>query len=109
MTGRKTTFKEILSANELVSGASVYLSYTGYWLPDMQKARVFLDSEQNERDQQMVLAQNSSRLISVESVRIKHNKGRIEPIRLRDRIRESGPSSPRQSPQKTEVGDHVSL
>jgi len=109
MTSKKITFKEILSANELVSGASVYLSYAGHWLPEMQKARVFLESEQAERDRQMALAQNSSRLISLERVRIKHCKGRIVPYRLRDKIRASGPSSPRQSPQKTEAGDHVSL
>jgi len=111
MTDRKITSnsKEILSANELVSGASVYLSYAGHWLPDMQKARVFLESEVVERDRLMELAQNSFRLISLEIVRIKHEKGRIVPVRLRDRIRESGPSSPRQSPQKTEVGDHVSI
>ncbi len=109
MTRETTSFKEILSANELVSGASVYLSYAGHWLAEMQKARVFLESEQDERERVMELAQNSSRLISLERVRVKHCKGRIVPCRLRDKIRASGPSSPRQSPQKTEAGDHVSL
>ncbi|VAW19792.1 hypothetical protein MNBD_ALPHA12-669 [hydrothermal vent metagenome] len=109
MTGKNIITKEILSANELISGASVYLSYAGHWLPEMQKARVFLESEKDERDRQLVLAENSCRLISLEIVRVKHSKGRIVPYRLRDRIRASGPSSPRLLPQKTRASDHVSL
>ena len=109
MTGKKITIKEIITANELVSGASVYLSYAGHWLPEMQKARVFLESEQDERERQMEKAENSTRLISIETVRVVHRRGRIEPLRLREKIRASGPTTPRHRPQQILVGDHVSL
>ncbi len=109
MSKKQITIKEIITANELVSGASVYLSYAGHWLPDMQKARVFLESEQNDRDRQIEKAQNSARLISIENVRVIHRQGRIEPLRLREKIRATGPTTPRQRPQQILAGDHVSL
>lgn len=109
MSKKQIAGKQIISANELVSGACVYLSYAGYWLADMQKARIFLESEQNERDHQIEKAQNSARLISVENVRVIHRQRRIEPLRLRDKIRADGPTAPLQRPQKTLAGDHVSL
>ncbi|MGN6684489.1 MAG: DUF2849 domain-containing protein, partial [Devosia sp.] len=36
---------EILTGNELVSGATVYLSRTGQWVEDLQQARIFLKEE----------------------------------------------------------------
>jgi len=109
MSEKQITVKEIITANELVSGASVYLSDAGHWLPEMQKARVFLDSEHSELERQIEKAQNSTRLISLETVRVVHRQGRIEPLRLREKIRATGPTTPRQRPQQILAGDYVSL
>jgi len=109
MSQKPITIKEIITANELVSGASLYLAHSGHWLPDMHKARIFLESEQDERDLQIEKAQNSGRLISIEAVRVIHRRGRIEALRLREKIRAQGPTSPRHRPQTTLADDHVSL
>ncbi len=109
MSEKPITIMEIITANELVSGASLYLSNSGRWLPDMQKALVFASGEKDQIERQIARAQTSGRLISVEKFAVTRRQGRIEAVRLRERIRAQGPTSPRHRPQTTLAGDHVSL
>src|SRR5690606_12626288 len=41
---------EILTGNELMSGATVYLDRDGKWVEELQQARVFLKEEAEARD-----------------------------------------------------------
>ncbi len=109
MSEKPITIMEIITANELVSGASLYLSGSGRWLPDMQKALVFTPDEKGEMERQIARARNSTRLISVEKFAVTRRQGRIEAVRLRENIRAQGPTSPRHRPQTTQAQDHVSI
>ena len=99
---------EIVTANELLSGAVVYVDDSGHWQPDINKARVFETVE--ARDSVIAAANATGRLISVEAERVAVEDGKIVPARLRERIRAEGPTAP-YGPERQvlEEGDHVSL
>lgn len=99
----------ILTANELNSGATVYLAASGEWLKDIQQARVFAEAEAAERDALADKARADHRLIGVELEAAAVDGARVVAERLREQIRAGGPTSPRQGPQPLAEGDHVSL
>ena len=53
---------EILTGNELISGASVYLDARGIWVEDLQAARLFSKEETAERDGSGLAEQLRARL-----------------------------------------------
>jgi hypothetical protein len=85
---------EILTGNELLSGATVYLDASGIWVEDLQAARVFSKDEVAERDAAIAATKGTGRVISVEVEEISQTDGRILPKRLRERIRAAGPTAP---------------
>lgn len=86
--------KEILTGNELTSGASVYLSVTGEWVEPLQAARLFSKEEAAERDAALAATKAGGRVISLEIEEVDEVGGRIVPRRLRERIRAAGPTAP---------------
>lgn len=85
---------EILTGNELTSGATVYLDVKGDWVEDLQAARLFSKEEANERDAAVVATKGTGRIISLEIEEVEQVGGRIVPKRLRERIRAAGPTAP---------------
>ena len=67
---------EILTGNELMSGATVYLSKTGEWVEELQQARVFLKEEADARDAAIAATRKTLRINSLE----------IETVTLRDGV-----------------------
>ncbi len=105
---------EILTANELISGATVYFLVDGDWGAQIDRARVFSNEETPERDRVVAQAEASGALISIESENVRVNGGRVVANRLRERIRAQGPTAPRHRPQKPDIHHaveftHVSL
>ncbi len=105
---------EILTANELISGATVYFLVDGDWGADIDRARVFSGEDTTEQDRVVVQAEASGVLISVESETVRVKGGSVVAHRLRERIRAEGPTAPRHRPQKPDIHQavefaHVSL
>lgn len=85
---------EILTGNELTSGATVYLDGRGNWVEDLQAARLFSKDEQAERDGALAATKATGRVISLEIEEVEQVEGTIVPKRLRERIRAAGPTAP---------------
>jgi hypothetical protein len=85
---------EILTGNELTSGATVYLDASGAWVEDLQAARVFGKDEAAERDAAVVATKGTGRILSLEIEEVTLEQGVITPKRLRERIRAAGPTAP---------------
>lgn len=85
---------EILTGNELISGATVYLDKHNNWVEDLQAARVFAKDEAAERDAALAATKAGGRVISLEIEEVTQEGGRIVPKRLRERIRAAGPTAP---------------
>ena len=105
---------DIITANELISGATVYYLGKDNWGPDIDQARVFTKEEAQLRDETIRRGDASGRLISVAWERVEVTGGRVLAKRLRERIRAGGPTSPAQLPQlagasPTGIFRHVSL
>lgn len=106
---------EILTGNELISGATVYLDRSGNWGADLQAARLFAGDESAERDAALAASRASGRIISLDIEEISQEGGRIVPRRLRERIRAAGPTAPLslngQAHERQHLGDdgHVSI
>lgn len=100
---------EILTGNELLSGATVYLDRNGRWVEDLQAARVFLPEEAEARDAAMVATKATMRIISLETESVALQDGRIVPARLREQIRAEGPTAPRFERQHLDEDSHVSI
>ena len=101
---------EILTANELISGAVVYLDATGKWQPDINSARIFRNEEEAARNSAVTAAKATGRLISIEVEMVALVGGRVIANRLRERIRADGPTAP-YGPKRQTLGEdgHVSL
>lgn len=103
---------EILTANELVSGAVVYLDADGNWQQDIDKARLFGDgeAEAESRDAVIAAANATGRLVGIEVEKVEIVDGKVVAQRLRERIRATGPTAP-YGPERQELGEdgHVSL
>jgi Protein of unknown function (DUF2849). len=85
---------EILTGNELISGATVYLDAAGRWVEDLQAARLFAKTEAAERDAALAATKAGGRIISLEIEEVEQAGGQIVPKRLRERIRAAGPTAP---------------
>jgi hypothetical protein len=106
---------EILTGNELISGATVYLDANGVWVEDLQSARVFAKEQMAERDAALAATKATGRVISLEIEEVLQDGGTIVPKRLRERIRAAGPTAPLtlhgQAYERQHLGDdgHVSI
>lgn len=100
---------EILTGNELLSGATVYLDREGRWVEDLQQARLFLAEEKEAREAAIAATAKTGRILSVETEKVTLVEGKVVPDRLRERIRATGSTSPVFDRQKLGEGDHVSI
>ena len=100
---------DILTGNEVMSGATVYLTKTGEWVEELQQARVFLKEEAEARDAAIVATKKTMRINSLEVETVTLKDGVIVPDRIRERIRAEGPTAPRFDRQHLDKDGHVSI
>jgi len=100
---------EILTGNEVMSGATVYLTKTGEWVEELQQARVFLKEEAEARDAAIAATKKTMRINSLEVETVTLKDGVIVPDRIRERIRAEGPTAPRFDRQHLDKDGHVSI
>ncbi len=100
---------EILTGNEVMSGATVYLDRDGQWVEELQKARVFLKEEVEDRDAAIAATKKTMRINSLEIETVTLRDGAISPDRIRERIRAEGPTAPRMDRQHLDKDGHVSI
>lgn len=100
---------EILTGNELLSGATVYLDRNGNWVEDLQQARLFGKDDAEARDTAIAATKATMRICSLEIETVQLRDGVIYPDRIRERIRAEGPTAPRFDRQHLAEGDHVSI
>jgi hypothetical protein len=100
---------EILTGNELLSGATVYLDRGGNWVEELQAARVFAKDESEARDAAIAASKQTLRIVSIEIETVKLVDGVIVPDRIRERIRAEGPTAPRFDRQHLDEDGHVSI
>jgi len=100
---------ELLTGNELMSGATVYLSKTGEWVEDLQQARLFGKDEAEARDAAIAATKKTMRINSLEIETAAIRDGVIYPDRIRERIRADGPTAPRFDRQHLDRDGHVSI
>jgi hypothetical protein len=100
---------EILTGNELMSGATVYLDRDGRWVEALQQARVFSKEEAEARDAAIAATKKTMRINSVEIETVTLKDGVIHPDRIRERIRAEGPTAPRFERQHLDEDGHVSI
>lgn len=85
---------EIVTANELLSGAVIYLGKDGAWYSGLDQARLFGPDDVAERDALIEKARASGRIVGVEIEKVSTENGTVIPNRLRERIRANGPTAP---------------
>lgn len=100
---------KILTGNELLSGATVYLDAQGRWIEDLQAARVFANDEAEALDAALAATKATGRVVSLESEDVELRDGVIHPLRIRERIRAEGPTAPRFERQHLAEDEHVSI
>ena len=100
---------DILTGNEVMSGATVYLARTGEWVEELQQARVFLKEEAEARDAAIAASKKTMRINSLEIETVTLKDGEIIPDRIRERIRAEGPTAPRFDRQHLDKDGHVSI
>ena len=100
---------DILTGNELLSGATVYLNRANEWVEELQQARVFLKEEAETRDAALAATKKTMRIVSLEIETVTLRDGTIHPDRIRERIRAEGPTAPRFERQHLGKDDHVSI
>lgn len=100
---------EILTGNELMSGATVYLDREGRWVEDLQQARLFGKEEAEARDVAIAATKKTMRVVSLEVETVTLRDGQVYPDRIRERIRAEGPTAPRFDRQHLDEDGHVSI
>ena len=100
---------EILTGNELLSGATVYLDRDGNWVEELQAARLFGKEEGEARDAALAATKKTLRIVSLEIETVKLVDGLIVPDRIRERIRAEGPTATRFDRQHLDEDGHVSI
>jgi len=100
---------EILTGNELISGATVYLDAEGRWVEGLQNARLFAADDAEARDAAIAATKKTLRIISLETEKVSVVDGAIVPDRLRERIRAKGPTAPVFDRQHLYEDGHVSI
>ena len=103
------TIMEILTGNELMSGATVYLDRDGHWVEELQQARVFLAEELEAKEAAIAATKKTLRINSLEVETVSLRDGAIYPDRIRERIRAEGPTAPRFDRQHLDEDGHVSI
>ena len=88
---------EILTGNELLSGATVYLDRDGNWVEDLQQARLFGPEDKEAKEAAIAATKATMRINSLETETVTLREGVIHPDRIRERIRAEGPTTPRVS------------
>jgi hypothetical protein len=101
--------KQILTGNELLSGAAVYLDAQGVWIEDLQAARLFDKEAREEINDALARSKATGRIVSLEVEDVSVEDGRIVPVRLRERIRAAGPTTPAFERQHLGEDGHVSI
>ena len=84
--------KQILTANDLLTGAVVYRDQSGGWSGDINAAQVF-PSIESAAHSLAVLANDETHVVGVESIGV-HLKDEAgpEPVSFREQLRLRGPS-----------------
>ena len=100
---------EILTGNELLSGATVYLDREGRWVEDLQQARLFGPEDKDAKEAAIAATQATARILSLETETVNIVDGRIVPDRIRERIRAEGPTAPVFPRQPLDEDGHVSI
>ena len=100
---------EILTGNEVMSGATVYLAKNGAWVEELQRARLFSKDEAAARDEAIAATKKTMRINSLEIETVQVKDGVIIPDRIRERIRAEGPTTPRFERQHLDEDGHVSI
>ena len=100
---------KILTGNELLSGAAVYLDSEGRWVEGLQGARVFGKDEGEALEAAIAATKATGRVISIETEDVEMRDGTIHPNRIREHIRAVGPSAPRVGRQHLAEDEHVSI
>jgi hypothetical protein len=100
---------EILTGNELTSGATVYLDRDGNWVEELQAARLFGPDEAEARDAAIAATKATLRINSIEIETATLRDGTLVPDRLRERIRAEGPTMPVFERQHLDEDGHVSI
>ncbi|HTJ58628.1 MAG TPA: DUF2849 domain-containing protein [Devosiaceae bacterium] len=100
---------EILTGNELISGATVYLDPQGNWVEDLQQARTFGSGDKAERDEAVAKTKATMRILSIEIEKVVLKDGQLYPERLRERIRATGSTTPVFDRQHLTEDGHVSI
>ncbi len=100
---------EILTGNELLSGATVYLDAEGRWVEELQAARLFGKDEAEARDAAIAATKKTQRINSIEIETVKLIDGNVVPDRLRERIRATGSTAPVFDRQHLDEDGHVSI
>jgi hypothetical protein len=100
---------DILTGNELMSGATVYLDRNGDWVEDLASARLFGPDETAARDQAIAKTKATLRILSLEIETVAVVDGQIVPDRLRERIRALGATTPVMDRQHLDEDGHVSI
>ena len=100
---------DILTGNELISGATVYLDRQGNWVEELTEARVFLPEEKEARDAAIAATKATMRINSLEIETVTLSDGVIHADRLRERIRAKGPTAPVFDRQHLGEDGHVSI
>jgi len=103
------TIMEILTGNELMSGATVYLDRDGHWVEELQQARLFLAEELEAKEAAIAATKKTLRINSLEVETVTLRDGAIYPDRIRERIRADGPTAPRFDRQHLDEDGHVSI
>jgi hypothetical protein len=100
---------DILTGNELTSGATVYLDRNGAWVENLQAARLFDKDAAEARDAAIAASKATGRIVSIEIEQVSLVDGEIVPTRLRERIRAAGPTAPVFERQHLGEDGHVSI
>ena len=100
---------EILTGNELLSGATVYLDRDGNWVEGLQQARLFAKEDAADKEAAIEATKATGRINSIEIETVEVVEGAIVPDRLRERIRAQGPTAPVMDRQHLGEDGHVSI
>ena len=100
---------EILTGNELLSGATVYLDRDGNWVEDLQQARLFGPDEKDAKEAAIAATKATMRINSLETETVTLSAGYIPPAPNPARRRADGPTTPRFDRQHLGEDGHVSI
>jgi len=84
---------QIITANALVRGGVVFLTSDGDWSGDIQRAAIAEGEPQSARLLEVAAAAgNRTRVVEPYAIDVRLQDGAPTPVRLRERIRASGPT-----------------